>query len=382
MNKRVIAIDGQLFLKGKKTGIHWYAYYIMKNLIKRENFFYLINAFTRESIQKNQDFLEFENDGYKLQLQKKISSFWYKLISQFVPIPYSNFFSNKVEITLFFSYLIPPGVKGKKIVFIYDMGYKAYPNTLDMKTKLRLKTQLKVSVKRADKIITVSNFSKHEIIKYLNVEPSKIEVVPAGVDLNIYHPDHDIETWEMIKKKYNLPDEYILYLGTLEPRKNIANIIEAYKQVLHDDRIPCLVLAGKKGWLYDEIFRKIKELGIQDKVIFTGYLEKEEAPVLLSRAKLFLFPSLYEGFGMPVIEAMACGTPVITSNTTSLREIAEDAAILVDPSSVEEIKNAIKYALKQDMSNLIEKGFKRAQQYTWENASLKLEEVLERIIDI
>lgn len=377
MEKKKIAFDGQLFLQDKKTGIDWYAYYMIKNLSQKDKFSCIINVFTKEHLTR---LSEMEQWGCKLQLCKKISAFWYKLISQVIPLSYSRFFLDEVNATVFFSYLIPPDVKGKKIVFIHDMAYKAYPSTVDRKTKWRLRSQLKISCRRADKIITVSEFSKQEVIKYLKISESKIEVVPAGVDLTVYHPNYTIKQWEQIKRKYRLPEEYFLYLGTIEPRKNILKMIEAYKRALDEKKLPVLVIAGKKGWMYEEVFEKVKKWDLQDKIIFTGYIKADEAPILLGKAKVFLFPSLYEGFGMPVIEAMACGTPVITSNTTSLQEIAKDAAILVNPNDIEEIKNAMENIVIEDFSWLIEKGVERAKQYTWEKSALKFEKILERII--
>ena len=218
---------------------------------------------------------------------------------------------------------MPPGVRGKSVTVIHNMAYMAYPETVNKKTRNWLRLTMKGSCRRADAVVTVSEFSKREIIRYLGVSPEKITVVYNGVDLGFYRSDYGEDQVEQAKKRYHIAGEYFLYLGTLEPRKNVERIIEAYALLKEegDVQLPFLVIAGGKGWLYETIFERVKELDLENQIIFTGYVAEPDVPLLMNGAKAFLFPSLYEGFGIPPIEAMACGTAVITSNAASLPEV-------------------------------------------------------------
>ena len=226
--------------------------------------------------------------------------------------------------------------------------------------------------------MTVSEFSKREIIKYLNIKEEKIVVMPNGVDGDFFYPRQKEEI-EQIKDRFQIKKEYFLYLGTLEPRKNIERLLEAYARLREEreENIPFLVLAGQKGWLYDSIFQLVEKLGLKEQVLFTGYIKQEDVPALLSGAIAFIFPSLYEGFGMPPLEAMACGTAVITSNTSSLPEVIGEAGILINPYSVEEIKEAMKKVWKEkDLAERLRKaGRERAREYTWERSARVLKKV-------
>ena len=173
-------------------------------------------------------------------------------------------------------------------------------------------------------------------------------------------------------------------MGTLEPRKNIERLVRAYSQLVNEKKegnIPYLVLAGGKGWLYDSIFATVQELKIEDRVIFTGYVEESQVPVLMKGAKAFVFPSLYEGFGMPPLEAMACGTPVLTSAATSLPEVVGESGVLVDPESVESICHGLReLAEDEELCRRLQKeGLERAKLFSWDKTVVPLKQLLERL---
>lgn len=381
-----IAFESQLFLGGNKTGIGWCADNIVKELAADPEYQCQCDymAYHQEEGQRY-PVHEYEEYGVKMNPCKWFHPLIYKLIWPFFPIPYSLFFGSDRQITQFFNFVVPPGVKGKKVTIVHDMAYKAYPETVYYKTRRWLQLTLKGSCRRADAIITVSEFSKQEIVKYLGVKPEKITVMPNGVDLELYHPNYTEEQVGSVKDHYKIQGDYFLYLGTLEPRKNIERVIEAYDCLLKENAykdIPKLVLAGGKGWLYDSIFETVHKLKIENQVIFTGYVDAEEVPVLMKGAKAFLFPSLYEGFGMPPLEAMACGTTVITSNCSSLPEVVGDAGILVDPLSVDEIKAAMARVMSDEAlcMELGKKGIERAQKYTWKHSVEILKQVYEKLV--
>jgi glycosyltransferase involved in cell wall biosynthesis len=184
---------------------------------------------------------------------------------------------------------------------------------------------------------------------------------------------------ERVKARYGIRGDYILYVGTLQPRKNLRRLLKAYAMVQKRDETPCLVIAGRKGWLYDQIFQQVERLGLETEVIFPGYVPQDDLPTLLSGACFFVFPSLYEGFGLPVLEAMACGTPVLCSNVSSLPEVAGNVALLVDPLDVESMAEAMNRLLQDEglRAQLVERGFQQVRQFSWDRCARETLTVLE-----
>lgn len=313
----------------------------------------------------------------------RFSGFVYKAVSTFIPLPYSWFFGKGSDITHFFNYIVPPFVHGKKVVTIHDMVYKAFPETMNSKTRILLNLAMNKSMKRADAVVTDSEFSRSEIIKYFPQYRDKVEVVPCGVDCDMFKPVQDRSIIEKVKANHNINGRYFLYLGTLEPRKNLTRLVKAYEILSRrKEDCPLLVLAGGKGWLYDEIFEEVNKSGLGDKVIFTQYIPGEEICPLMNGAEAFVFPSLYEGFGMPPLEAMACGTPVIVSGSASLPEVVGDCGLIVDAYSEESIADAMeKIADNEELrKQLSEKGIIRAREFSWKKSAEKLYTIYERLL--
>lgn len=374
-----IAFDGQLLLAADKTGIAWNAHNLISGLLKYTGNEYTLQCLSsRKAIRQIPQLDEYRKAGCRVECGVRFSYVLYKLMRMVVPIPHRMFFRTKADVTLFFNYVIPPGVRGKRAVFVYDMSYKACPDTLNKKTEIWLKKNMKQTCRRADCIITISKFSKQEIIKYLKVPAERIHIVPCAVDHKIYHPHYATEQIQKVLDQYGILQEYFLYVGTIEPRKNLERLIGAYAKLCRRySGAPQLVLAGKRGWKCSGIYEKARGLEAEGKILFTGYIKQEDSPVLMCGAKAFVFPSLYEGFGMPPLEAMACGTAVITSNTTALGEIAGKAAITVNPENEEEICRAMERVLsdhtyRQQLERL---GIQRAQEYTWQKSAAKLLEI-------
>lgn len=377
--KDKVALDIQSVFENDKTGIGWTVKKIVDHLVGRGSYSYQLNYFGRYHVKEKQPVIrEYMKKGCIIKHCSWVELPVYRRIWRCIPIPYCLLFGNNIKITQFFNYVIPPGVSGKKVLFVYDMAYMAYPDTINKRTKNDMNKNLQTSCERANIICTISEFSKSEIVRYLHIEPSKIRVIPCGVDHSQFHPNYDKEKIREIKRKYGITGEYFLYLGTLEPRKNVLNIVRAYIELMEEVAdSPSLVLAGKKGWLYEDIFLEVKTGGIESRIVFTGYVEDKEVPLLMNGAYAFLFPSIYEGFGLPVVEAMACGTPVITSNDTSLSEIAGNAALLVDPKNKLSIMEAMKeLLLSQELyKELVYKGTIRSKVFTWKNAAVCLENI-------
>lgn len=370
-----LSFFSQLLLDTEKTGIGWCADNLVKELSNYKDNKCELDFFAiRHITDKIKIYSSYVDSGCSLNSCKFFSYVLYKMLWNFIPIPYYLFFGKKNNIHLFFNYVIPPGVKGKRIAFIYDMAYKSCPETVYIKTRKWLNISMPSTIRRADKIVTISQFSKIEIMKYFKFNEDDIIVIPMGVNRILYHNNYTEVEINCVKEKFKLEGEYFLYLGTLEPRKNIVSIIEAY-HVLQTERgmhhIPKLVLAGRKGWMYEEIFEKVKSYGLENNVIFTGYVEEQEAPILMKGAMCFLFPSVYEGFGMPPLEAMACGTPVITSNTSALPEVVGSAGIQVDPHNSKELGDAMLLLLDnpEKRKSLSQMGITQADKFSWKIAA-------------
>lgn len=375
-----VAFDVQLLLKGEKTGIAWCAESILLEMANKDKIKKQLNCFTfaYDKKQKKQVY-SYQKLGYQIQECRWFHDVLYRLLWNYIPIPYSLFFRKKADVTVFFNYAVPPKVSGKTVVFVHDMAYRVYPETVRKKTRRFLELVLQKSCDRADRIVTISEFSKQEILKYLKVSEEKISVVTLGVDRKRFHTHYPADQIRMVQSKYGLKGEYLLYIGTIEPRKNLKRLIEAYASLPLET--PMLVFAGKKGWMYREIFQTVETLGIGERVKFLGYVADREIPLLLSGAKCFLFPSLYEGFGLPPLEAMASGVPVVASNGSAIPEVVGDAAVLVEATKVESISHGILRVLKEKglRERMIEKGIQRAKTFRWEKTARELLEICQRL---
>ena len=385
-----IAFDGQPLLNQNKTGIAYYEDGLLKYLLKeysRDE--YGIDIFTQGHRLEKQKFVSDYSEKLKIQGCSWFSGRLYRMFTLLLPLPYRWFFREERDITHFCNYVIPFGVRGKKVVTVHDLAFHEYPDTIRWRTMLMLKRNLRCSLKRADAVVTDSEFTRKEILKYYDVPAEKLYVVPCGVDTKIFCRETDAGKLVSVKKKYGISGAYFLYLGTLEPRKNLSGLIRAYKifrERVKDQKteIPQMVIAGGKGWMYEQIFHTVKELSLEDKVIFTGYVDEEEKPILMGGALAFCFPSFYEGFGMPPIEAMACGTPVLTSNTSSLAEVTHDAALQVDPYDLEKMAESLERLYNDGglRNELKEKGWERAGKYSWQNAVEALHQAYESIMNL
>jgi len=379
-------MDARSLFEKQKTGIDWTIEKIISHIeIEPQNEYWLNYFALRKKKQKRLMMEPYVRRGYKLRICGFFSFALYRRIWNVIPIPYSWFMGRDTDITQFFNYVIPPGVKGEKALYVYDMVYRACPETMEETTRMYMERNVENSCRRADFIITISEFSKNEIIKYLEISSERIYVVPCGVDLSVYNPNINERKVAAVRKKFQINRPYYLYLGTLEPRKNIAMIVNAYCKVKEKklDKLPQLVIAGKRGWGYQELFEMVQKYGLQEDIIFTDYISEEEKPPLLKGAICFLFPSLYEGFGMPPLEAMACGTPVIVSDQASLPEVVGDAGILVNPQDSEMMARHMKrlYDEPDYRKQLSQKCRKQAERFTWKIAASKLMEVYETILD-
>lgn len=258
------------------------------------------------------------------------------------------------------------------VVSIMDLGFFRFPEQFKKKDLWQLKSWTAYSVKKASQVITISKSTKKDVVSYYGVDPSKVTVTYPGYNKEKFNSQIPKGRIDKVKKKYEIKKDYLLFLSVLKPSKNVEGLVEAFAQVKDNDLQ--LVIAGSKGWLYETIFQKVKSLKLTNRVIFTDFVPDEDVPPLMAGAKAFVLPSYWEGFGIPVVEAMACGTPVVVSNVASLPEIVEDAGILVDPSDPSSIAEGIKRVVtlsENEYNKLVDKSYRQAQKFGWDKTAQK-----------
>jgi glycosyltransferase involved in cell wall biosynthesis len=257
------------------------------------------------------------------------------------------------------------------IVTVYDLAFYRLPHYFRPWNRLYLKLATRLSTQRADYVIAISQSTKDELVHVLGVTPEKITVVAPGKSEEM-QPLDDVDAVTVFRRRRKLPERMIFYLGTLEPRKNLVALLRAYA-LLRDmaSSVPTLVLGGAKGWYYEEIFAAIEQLGLENDVLLPGYIPGDELLWWYNAADCFVYPSLYEGFGLPVLEAMACGTPVVTSNAAALPEVVGDAGLTVPPDDVERLAQAIYRTLYDDdwRRQAIQEGIRQAAKFSWSAAA-------------
>ncbi|NIM91039.1 MAG: glycosyltransferase [Candidatus Aminicenantes bacterium] len=267
------------------------------------------------------------------------------------------------------------------VVTIHDLITRIYPRSFPIKQRLIQNTLLPLILSKAERIIVDSRSTENDVQKFYSQQVEKVRVIYPGVE-SLFYPRSQKEV-ERVLDKYQLDFKYYFFLGTLEPRKNIVRLIEAFIKLKRKRNVEHrLVISGRKGWLYKEIMEKIKHSPFSQDIIFTDFVDDQDLPYLFSGAEMFLYPSLYEGFGLPVLEAMACGTPVIASNLSSLPEITGEAGILVDPMNIEEIALAME-ELSEDrklQEELRKKGLERAKLFSWEKAAQETKELYQEML--
>lgn len=281
---------------------------------------------------------------------------------------------------VFFSptHYLPFSSPSKSVISILDVSYLHFPNMFAKKDLYQLKLWGRYSISKAKKIITISESSKSDIIKKYAVSPEKVEVVYPGTK-QVSSIKYEVLSMDELEKKFGIRGKFILFVGTLQPRKNIARLIEAFAK-LSEDNLQ-LVIVGKKGWQFEDILNAPRKFDIENQVKFLHEVSDEDLPSFYKNALMFILPSLYEGFGLPILEAMKYGCPVITSNVSSLPEAGGNAALYVDPKNVDDIASKMQKLLedKSLREALISKGYKQVEKFSWEKSAQETLAVLEEV---
>jgi len=285
-------------------------------------------------------------------------------------------YKDKNNLDVFFSptHYLPLFSVVPSVVSIFDLSYLKYPELFKKKDLYQLKIWGRYSIKRAKAVITISESSKNAIIEEYKLASDKVHVVYPGIKELINNREINMTD---LQKKYGIKKNFILFVGTIQPRKNIARMVEAISQIPELE----LIVVGKKGWQYEGILDSPRKFGVENRVKFLEFVPDEELSELYKNAICFVLPSLYEGFGLPILEAMKYGCPVVTSNTSSLPEAGGDAALYFDPEDSSDIAEKIKNLLSDDKlrEDMIEKGYKQAKKFSWEKAAKETLHVLKEV---
>lgn len=384
----LIGIDASRAIKQQKTGVEWYAYYVIDNLIKIDSQNQYVLYIQNEPDEWLKKLGERKNVKIK-RLRWPFKFFWTQGRLSL------EMLFNTLDVLFIPASAMPIIHPQNTVTTIHDVGFTAYPEAYGKWQKFYLNWSTRFAVRHARKIITISEFSKQEIIKYFTPSTDKILVTHLGYDADKFRIIKNREEINAVLAKYNIKRPYILTVGRLEYKKNINNIIKAFTKIspeldsslrsaplrMTKSKVK-LVLAGSRGKGWEEAEFLIKKYKLQNEVIELGYVAEEDLPFLYNGAELFLFPSLYEGFGLPILEAFACGTPVACANTTSLPEVGGEAALYFDPNDVDTIAKATQAILSDEnlRQELIEKGKDRIKQFSWQKCAEQTLRILAEVV--
>jgi glycosyltransferase involved in cell wall biosynthesis len=279
------------------------------------------------------------------------------------------------------AHVVPLRPPAPTVVTVHDLGYLYFPEAHPLPDRLYLNWSTRYGARHAAGVVADSESTKRDLVERYRIPADKIAVAYPGIN-PLLKPVRDPAVLAAVRQKYDLPERYILHVGTLQPRKNLSRLVEAFARVRSQvESPPDLVFAGGKGWLYDDLFRQVEQLGMSEHVHFPGHVPPDHnLAAMYSAAQVYAFPSLFEGFGFPVVEAMRCETPVVCSNTSSLPELAGDAALTVPPTNVDALTDALVHVLTDEdlRRGMIERGRAQAARFTWEACADQVWAVLER----
>jgi glycosyltransferase involved in cell wall biosynthesis len=308
-----------------------------------------------------------------------LARIWYRA---HIPFSVENLVGN-VDLYHATDFVLPPTRKtAKTLLTVHDLSFMRVPETASPSLKAYLEDVVPRSARRADHILADSEATRQDLIAYYELDPTKITVLYSGVDSQ-FQPVTEKTQLKAVRHKYGLGDRpYIFSVGTVQPRKNYGRLIEAASLMRERGIEVDVVIAGGRGWLEDPIYAAIEQYGTSEYVHFIGFAADEDLPALYGGAVCVALPSLYEGFGLPILEAMACGVPVLTSNISSLPEVAGDAALTVTPTDTEAIVAALIRLIEDDQlrDDLIQRGFARARQFTWDASAAQLRGIYQAML--
>ena len=353
-----IGLEASRANKKHKTGTEWYAWHLLQSL-KKINSQHKFIVYYKQKL--SEDLLLAPDNFYFKSLSWPLKKFWthLRLGSELLFHPVDKFIATNA---------VPIFSRGEIIVTIHDLGFCKNPELYHFLEKIYQRISHYLAIKKAKKIIAVSQSTKNDIIKYFPQARNKVRVIHLGWQEGVFAPLSQEEKKKFIEDN-DYPDKYLLYIGRLETKKNIQKLILAYKK--SSRRWP-LILAGRPGnFGFDQIQKLIQDPELKDDIILTGYVSQAKYPKMMACASAFVFPSKFEGFGLPLLEAMACSTPIVCSQIPALKEIAGQAALFFDPDNIDDIRDKLEiiFDSQKMRQDLVEKGRKRIKDFSWDKTA-------------
>ena len=370
-----VALNAQL-LSGQQSyraaGIHRYICSLIEHLPDADSRF-AYTAFTSNTAPTLHPSIAIQRTSLKTE-KPFTRIFWEQVLQPFA------LRGSGAELVHCMAFVAPLVAATPSVITIHDLSFRRAPERFRGPHRAYLSLFTQLSCQRAKRLIAVSKFTKQEVMDVYGVPAEKIDVVYSGVDPWFSPPIP--EAVAAFRELRGLPEKFILYVGTIEPRKNLSTLIRAYAK-LRPNGVK-LICAGGRGWMYEDVFQTVEELRLSRDVIFPGYVAEEDLPMWYAAAKVFVYPSTYEGFGLPVIEAMACGTPTITTNASSLPEAAGDAALLVPPDDADALSEALARLLDSESlrEELSARGLKHTDKFNWPDTARETARVYARALDL
>lgn len=373
----IIGIDGNEANIKDRVGVNKYAFEMLGGL-KNEN-----------EKQPNPDNLIVYLKNEPLDdLPKETNYFKYKIlggggfwvITKLTPYLFKN--PDRIDVLFSPSHYTVPISYIPRVCSIMDLGFLKFSGQFEKMVFWQLKYWSAISILVSKRILTISDSSKMDIVRHYAFASKKIFVTHLGYDTNKFNTKISSELVRRVKNKYSIVDDYVLFVSTLKPSKNVMGLIDAFSKIVPSYPKLQLVIAGKKGWMFDEIYKKVKDMKMENKIIFTDYFPEDERPALMAGCKLYCLPSFWEGFGIEILSAFGCGKPVVVSNVGSIPEVTGNAGIYIDPNDINSIASGITEVLKmtnEEYNKRVELGFRQAEKFSWEKCSKKTLEIIKNV---
>lgn len=369
LNAHLLNLSGNY----RSAGINWYIYHLLQNLETSGCDF---TVFLSEP-RAGEYFKHLRLDLSRWPTHKPVVRIAWEQIVQ--PLALRR---DSIDLLHALAFAGPVSISIPWVVTVYDLSFVRYPQSFNTANRLYLNWAVRHSLQSADRVIAISESTKRDLVTFFGAAPDNISVVYCGLD-PAFSAAHDRAEIDLLRARRHLPEHFILFVGTIEPRKNVARLIRAFARAKRTAHLPhALVLVGARGWKYAEVDAVIEQEGMVNDVIFAGYVPQEELPIWYRAADLFVYPSLYEGFGLPPLEAMASGTPVVTSSASSLPEVVGDAALIVAPDDETALADAIIRGVSDRVlrDELRTRGFIQAGKFSWKRTARETIDVYQTVL--